>query len=283
MIFLKRTILIGAFLILAFASQLIVAQKTAKNNYPCNNQFEVDHIGYERIQGPVESMDVERETLVAEGHFLFTNKGKPYIFASYKFDRIGRLSEKHFYRLDGVSMPKTTYDYDPKGLLLRENHFSAITNKPYLETNYVYENGLLKELIGRNIEDDGFLSKQVFSYDPNNRIFEFIETKSYKSPTIEVGFKQDEKCRFSEIVGYGADGKRSSKTVITFDKFDNPILINSFSVDGSLLGKRKYEYKYDVQNNWVEQADYSWRVEDGKATWILVELGYRKIKYFDTK
>lgn len=249
----------------------------------CKNQFEVDYIGYERILGPVETANIERETLVSEGHTLFTNKGKPYVFATYKYDRSGRLIEKNFYRVDGVALPKSTFDYNAAGDLVKENHFSAITNKPYLETNYIYENGFLKESIGRNIEDGSFLSKQVFTYDSNKNYFEFVETKSYKSPTIKVGFRQDEKCRFSEAFGYGDDGKVASRSVITFDGFDNPSSVISYSSDGSVLGKRKYVYKYDKYNNWIERSDFSWKTENGKPEWFLVEIGYRKIKYFDNK
>lgn len=251
--------------------------------YLCKNQFEVDYIGYERILGPVETANIERETLVSEGHTLFTNKGKPYVFATYKYDRSGRLIEKNFYRVDGVALPKSTFDYNAAGDLVKENYFSAITNKPHLETNYIYENGFLKESIGRNIEDGGFLSKKVFTYDSNKNYFEFEETTSYKSPTIRVGFRQDEKCRFAEAFGYGDNGNVAGRSVINFDSFDNPSSIISYSSDGTILAKRKYEYKYDKYNNWTEQSDFSWKTENGKPEWVLVEIGYRKIKYFDTK
>lgn len=282
--YLTRTILIAVCLTVLSAVPFVSAQeKPSAKAYLCKNQFEVDYIGYERIRGPVESMNIERETLVSEGHTLFTNKGKPYVFATYKYDRGGRLIEKNFYRVDGVALPKSTFDYDTDGKLVKENYYSAISKKPYLDTNYIYENGFLKESIGRNIEDGGFLSKQVFTYDAERNYFEFIETYSYNSPALRVGFKQDEKCRFAEVFGYRADGRIAGKNVISFDSFDNPISIVSYSNDGAVLGKRKYEYKFDKNNNWIEQSDFSWKTEKGKANWVLVEIGYRKIKYFVTQ
>lgn len=245
--------------------------------YPCKNQFEVDYIGYEQVLGSVESLNIERETLVSRGDFLFTNKGKPYIFATYRYDRIGRLIEKNFYRLDGVPLPKSTFDYDSNGRLVKENSFSAITKKPYLETIYNYENDLLKETIGRDIEKNDWLSKKVFSYDVSKNTFEFVETKSYKSPTEHVGFKQDERCRFVEIYGYDVNGKLRARNLITFDANNNPTLLTSLDQNGKILGKRKYEYKFDIQGNWTEQSEFSW----DQDKWTLVEIGYRKIKYFD--
>ncbi len=283
MVRLPRKILIGISITVLCVSFVNAQEKRNGTTYSCKNQFEVDYIGYERILGPVETAHIERETLVSEGHTLFTNKGKPYVFATYKYDRNGRLIEKNFYRMDGVPLPKSTFDYNAAGELVKENYFSAITNKPYLETDYIYENGFLKESIGRNIEDGGLLSKQVFSYDSNRKYFEFVETKSYKSPTIRVGFRQDEKCRFAEVFGYGENGKVAVRSVINFDSFDNPNSIISYSNEGTVLAKRKYEYKYDKYNNWTEQSDFSWKPNIGRPEWVLVEIGYRKIKYFETK
>lgn len=262
---------------------VLAQNKPTTKSYPCNNQAEVDYIGYERVKGPVESTNIERETLVSEGHTIFTNKDKPYVFATYKYDRSGRLIEKNFYRVDGIALPKSTFDYDPAGKLMRENYYSAVSKRPYLETNYIYESGVLKESIGRNIEDGGFLSKQVFTYDPSRNYFEFVETTSYKSPALRVGFKQDEKCRFAEVFGYGEDGKVVGKNLINYDRFDNPIDIISYSNDGIVLGKRKYEYKFDKHDNWTEQSNFSSKTKNGKTEWFLVEIGYRKIKYFAPK
>ncbi|CAN5341543.1 hypothetical protein BH20ACI2_BH20ACI2_27060 [soil metagenome] len=104
-----------------------MAQEKGSKTYSCTNQFEVEYIGYERVHGPVDTMNVERETLVSEGHTLFTNKGRPYIFATYKYDLSGRLIEKNFYRIDGDALPKSTFDYDPDAKLVKENYFSAVS------------------------------------------------------------------------------------------------------------------------------------------------------------
>lgn len=268
--------------VVLFAS-FVLAQKQEEKSQSCKNQSEVEFIGFEIVSGAVESVNVETETLVPEGDFLFTNKGKPILFATYKYDRRGRLIEKNFYRTDGVATPKTTFDYDSENNLIKENHFSAVTQKPYLETKYVYESGLLKEIVGLSLDDNDILSKKIFSYDSKKRYFEFVESKSYRKEEFRIGFNQDDKCRFSEIILYQPDGNVAGKNVFSFDDKNNPVLITYYSSENSILGKRKFEYEFDSHGNWVKQSHYSWEKENNKFDWKLMKIEYRKIRYFDTK
>lgn len=84
----RRSILFLICLTVLFSSSCAFAQeKKETKTFLCKNQAEVEFIGFERIVGAVESMNVETETLVSEGDTLFTNKGKPFLFATYKYDR----------------------------------------------------------------------------------------------------------------------------------------------------------------------------------------------------
>ncbi len=251
-------------------------------SYSCENQNQIDWIGYENIRGPVASLNVERETLVPQGHLIFTNPGKPYLFATYKYDSKGRLAEKNFYRSDGVALPKSVYLYGTRGELVKEQSYSAVTNAPYLESVYTYEDGKLKTVIGREIEKaDSFLSKQVFSYDPSRSYFEFVETKSYRSTSERVGFIQDKKCRFAQILAYDRSGTLVGRNVVTFDDYDNPTNVKAVSSDGKDVGATKFEYEYDSQHNWTKQLQSLWNERSGK--WVLQEITYRKITYYDKK
>ncbi len=281
----QRSILFLICLTVLFLHLVFFAQdKTKAKLFPCKNQAEVEYIGFEKIIGAVESMNVETETLVSEGDTIFTNKDKPMLFATYKYDRQGRLYEKNFYGTDGVAMPKSTFDYNSKNKVIKENDYSAISQKPYLESQYIYNNnGTLREIIGSDIEKNDFLSKKVFNYDASRNYFEFIESYSYSSPDFRIGFTQDAKCRFSEIFGFTRDGKVAGKQAVIFDNKDNPILITAFSNDGSIFGKRKFEYEFDKQGNWTKQSHYSWEEENRKFDWKLVRIEYRKIKYYDSK
>jgi hypothetical protein len=282
----SRSILLLICLTVLFSSSSCVFAQEKKEirTFLCKNQAEVEFIGFERIVGAVESMDVETETLISEGHTIFTNKDKPIIFATYKFDRQGRLSEKNFYNVDGKASAKNTFDYDSENKIIKENYFSAVTQKPYLESKYTYNNdGTLKEIVGSNIEKNDFLSKTGFSYDLNKNYFEYIEYNFRLQPEMRVGYTQDAKCRFSEVFGFTRDGKIAGKNVISFDEKDNPILFTGYSNDGSILGKRKLEYEFDKQGNWIKQSHYSWEKENDKFDWKLMRIEYRKIKYFDTK
>ncbi len=169
-------------------SCVFTREKKEVKSFPCKNQSEVEFIGFEKIVGAVESMNVETETLVSEGHTIFTNKDKPMLFGTYKFDRQERLSEKNFYNIDGKASPKNTFDYDSENKITKENYISATTEKPYLESKYIYNNdGTLKEIIGSNIEKNYFLGKEVFTYDSTRNYFEVTEYNS-SGPEMRIGY-----------------------------------------------------------------------------------------------
>ena len=66
--------------------------------------------------------------------------------------------------------------------------------------------------------------------------------------------------------------------------YSRPVVIIQNNVfNRSPLGKRKFEYEFDNQGNWIKQSHYSWEEEKGKFDWKLMRIEYRKIKYFDTK
>lgn len=240
-----------------FASVAGTQEKQSIKSFLCKNQSETEFIGFERIVGAVELMNIETETLISEGHTIFTNKGKPSLFATYKYDRQGRLSEKNFYNINGVAAPKNTFDYDFENKLIKENYFSAITHRPYLESKYIYnDDGTLKERIGSNIEKNYFLSKTIFSYDLRKNYFEVTEYNLRNQPEMRVGYTQDAKCRFTEIFYYERDGKIAGKSVVTFDDKDNPILNIAYSNGGLVLGKRRFEYEFDKQGNWIKQSHF---------------------------
>jgi len=204
------------------------------------------------------------------------------LFATYRYNVQGQLSEKTFYRKDGVALPKSIYIYDDSGKLVKLQDYSALTNKPYLETVYNYENGLLKNSIGSNIEQkDGFLSRKDFSYDSAKRYFEVLETVSYRSFPSKTGIIQDDRCRFSQVIFHDKDGKIAGRNVLTFDEYDNPVLVEALSLDGTSMEKIKYAYEYDRHKNWTKASKFNWRNNDKK--WILGEITYRKITYRNEK
>jgi hypothetical protein len=271
-----RKIIVG----LCTALTLVVcsAYTQSSDSYQCINHYNFESLGYERIVGGVKSLNVFIETLIPQSHFIFTNPGKPYLFASYSFDSRGKVIEENFYRLDGVALPKTVYVYDKEGKLLKELHYSAVTNQPYLETRYEYERGLLKSILGRSLErDDDFLSKKDFTYDTSKRYVEFLETYSYPSPNFKVGFTLDQKCRLAEVFGFDKNGILAGRNKISYDTVDNPILVEAFLVGGKLVGKSRFDYEFDSNKNWVKQSKKT--MDEKINKWILQEIVYRKITY----
>lgn len=83
--------------------------------------------------GRVKVIQVDREMYEYTGDYIGeTGVRQPSM--TCRFDAGGRKVESFHYRTDGVPLPKTTYSYGERGLLTREDHFSAVSGRPYLET-----------------------------------------------------------------------------------------------------------------------------------------------------
>lgn len=131
---LVRTILIGAGLAVLASILNVTAQSR-----PCVNQIDRWSNWNElNVSGPVKSIRVEEQIYEPETHLLYRDE-KPLLKERFEFDRLGRKIEKYSYTTQGSESPKTVSIYDERGWLIRQDTYSAITNKPYLETRYRYD------------------------------------------------------------------------------------------------------------------------------------------------
>ena len=100
---------------------------------------------------------------------------------------------------------------------------------------------------------------------------------------MRIGFIRDGSCRISEMLAYQSDDDLGAKSVLFYDNKNNPISVIQYLNDGSVLGKRKFEYEFDNQGNWIKRSDFALKEEKGKSDWKLMNVAYRKIEYFDNK
>jgi hypothetical protein len=250
----------------------------------CVNQMDRWSSGNEtNLSGAVKSVRVEEQIYEFEGDFIYKND-KPILKERFEFDRQGRKIEDYTYTTDGRESPKSVSTYNEKNWLIKNDAFSALSNKPYLQTRYTYDDfGNVKEIAQYNIENTSLLQKWVFTNDSQKKYFEFADFDSRNKQGMRVGFKRDEKCRIAEIFAYQPNDKLGVKSVISFDKNDIPISVVNYSNDNAVIGERKYEYVFDNQGNWVKKSDFALTEKDGKSDWKLMNVVYRKIEYFDTK
>ncbi len=279
MLYEVRTILLLICLTVLQSVSCVEAQEKQ-----CVNQMDRWSSGNENnLSGVVKSIRVEEQIYEFEGHFIYKND-KPLLKERFEFDRQRRKTEHYTYTTDGRESPKSVSSYNEKNWIIKDDTFSALTQKPYLQTRYSYDDfGNVREIAQYNIEDNSLLQKWVFTNDLQKKYFEFVDFDSRNKQRMRVGFKRDEKCRLAEIFGYQPDGALGVKSVVSFDKNDVPISVINYSNDNAVIGKRKYEYEFDKQGNWIKKSDFSWEEKDGKSDWKLMNVVYRKIEYFDTK
>lgn len=274
-----------SLLIFASAAFLGVCLQN-ETSAPCVNKLRRWHLAEEeKYFGSIKSIQVDEQIYEFETHFIYIHD-KPLPTRYMEFDEKGRLIKEHDYGTDGVPMSPTLYEYDDNGFLVKENLLSAVTQKPYLETKYIYNaDGTNKEIIQTGLDNGTVYSRWVISGDSNGNYADISETESKTGwELFHVGISRDSKCRVSEISAYPPFIRVPIvKSYFLYDEKDNPVSVMQYSAIGTTLGQRKLEYEFDDNGNWVKRSDYAWKEEKDRADWKLMNVLYRKITYFDTK
>jgi len=203
-----RSILLLICLTVLFASCSVAQEKQYIN------QMDRWSSGNENnLSGAVKSIRVEEQIYEFEGHFIYKHD-KPFLKERFEFDRQRRKTEHYTYTTDGRESPKSISSYNEKNWIIKDNAYSALSQKPYLQTRYIYDEfGNVKEIAQYNIEDNSLLQKWVFTNDLQKKYFELTDFDSRNKQRMRVGFKRDEKCRLAEIFGYQPDGKLGVKAL----------------------------------------------------------------------
>ena len=279
MFYLTRTILITVCLTVLSSVSCVSAQ-----NKSCINQLDRWSSGNElKLKGPVKSIRVKEQIYVSEGDFI-VNTDKIFLKERFEFGKEGRKSEEYSYTTDGRESPRTTSVYNEKSWLIRQDTYSATTQKPYLETRYIYDKaGNILEAAQYSLDDSKLLQKWSFVQDPTNRHFGFTDTDSRNKWRGRVGFTKDVQCRIREISSILEDGKIQAISSLEFDDKSNPITVVSKSASGEILGKRRFEYEFDLHGNWIKKSDFALNLEKGKSDWKLMNIVYREIEYYGAK
>lgn len=236
--------------------------------------FKEPNDDWNEFVGQVKTISVEIEEHEFTTHFMdFGNRYKRRLFQTSQFDRDGKKVEKLNYRTDGVPLPKTTYSYDKDGVLLKENHYSAVSGEPYLETIYVYDSqGRLKEEIGRDIEQSKVLSRTLYSHDEKRNYTEVTDYDWNNVLRGKIGFTWNNQGRVSEVIGFSPKGDRLGKGTVTYDEKGEVAEMIFSPSDGSAEKKEKYTYEFDRHGNWIKKTLYHWVMEKGKSFYKLMSI-----------
>lgn len=232
--------------------------------------------------GKVKSINVDMEEHEFTTHFMdFENRYKRVRYHTTQFDQDGKKIEEVHYRSDGVPLPKTTYSYDENGVLLKENHYSALSGEPYLETTYVYDSsGRIKEESSRDIEEKKILSRTLYAHDEKSN---FTEVADYDSGDVlreRYRFVWNNQGKVSEIVGFAPDGATLGKQIVKYDEGGNVVETILTTAGELAVKKKKYSYEFDDHGNWTRKTLYHWVREKGKSFYKLMNITYRTITYY---
>lgn len=275
--YLTRTILLFAIVLFCSCSSIKLPPQ------PCTNQIRRWAFADEpRYKGSVKTVLLSEQIYEFETHFIYTHD-KPIPKTLFEFDPAGNLLRKTDYRLDGELMAPTEYVYDENGVLKNENSISGLDGKPYLATEYSYnEDGTNKEIRQVSLEEGTVYSVWQFQNDPENNYSEFVETKNDGKFEMKMGVRRDERCRITEIYAFPYIGLSLGKAKFSYDDSDNVITSKSYYPLGISAEQRKYEYEFDAVGNWIKRTDYSWKKdESGNFNWMLMNEQFRQIDYYN--
>jgi hypothetical protein len=261
---------------------IIVKPSFTSQSPPAQRTFKEPDDDLDEFVGKVKSITVETEEHEFTTHFMdFGNRYKRKLFQKSLFDRDGKRVENFHYRIDGVALPKTTYSYGSNGVLLKENHYSALSGEPYFEIVYVYDSERnLKEKINKNIEDNKVFSRTLYSHDIKRSYTELVEYNSENVVRGKIGFIWDNQGKVSEVVSFSPKGGILGKGTIKYDEKGNRAeMVYSLS-DGSPEKRDKYTYDFDGQGNWVKKTLYHWVTDKRKPIYKLMNITYRTIVYY---
>jgi hypothetical protein len=235
--------------------------------------------GLDEFVGRVKAIQVDTEVYEYTGDYI-GQTGVRQHFMTCRFDAGGRKVESFNYRNDGVPLPKTTYSYGEGGLLAREDHFSAVSGRPYLETIYTYDSsGRVKEEIGRNLEDGTVLSRRVYTHDEKRGYTEITKYDWNNTPREKVGIVWDGEGRASELVGFSpwCDGCRVK---LTYDE-KGRVSETAMSRPGAPgVEKERYAYEDDARGNWVKKTHHRRVTGEGTPSDKLMDITYRALTYY---
>lgn len=248
---------------------------------PCTNQIRRWTFGDEpRYKGTVKSVLLSERIYEFETHFIYMHD-KPIPKTLFEFDPAGKLLRKTDYLVDGKPMAPTEYIYDEKGFLIKENSISGIDGKPYLDTMYSYnEDGTNNEIRQVSLEEGTVYSIWKFQNDPESNYSEFVETQRDGKFVMKMGIRRDDRCRIDEIYQFPYVGLALGKVKISYDDRDNVIGSKTYYPLGISAEQRKYEYEFDEIGNWIKRTDYSWKDDAGYPNWKLMNEQFRQIDYY---
>ncbi|MEC9208832.1 MAG: hypothetical protein VX762_00205 [Bacteroidota bacterium] len=187
------------------------------------------------------------------------------------FNKFGNIkSIDGFHNRQLVS--NTIYEYDTNNILISEKWYEQKETLKY-ETIFTYQdNGDLESKTFQYPNKD-LEARLIHSFDTNNNVRSLMVYKTGKVHEYHT-YKYDSLNNLIESSQFNANGFLVIKSLCKYNNHNDIIERKIFEANNAILKSHTtYQYKYDINNNWIEQVYYK---NDG-IPYILVK---RKIEYY---
>lgn len=227
--------------------------------------------------------DYNERTEKNKSDYLYTIEG-------FAYDKVGNLISKTEKNLKKKFTETTQYKYDSSNNLIEEGNCISDHNKkdcnykPLFGYEYNSKNQLIKKFQLAKFSPHN--TDTYYQYDENGNE---VESKGFyiyqdKGTTLGYHFKYEydqfgNKIKDIEVVGkYRSLGFDKYQTELTkYDKYQNVILIEYLTQDGSPIKVIRKKYSYDNFGNWTTMEISEGKYHDNLK---LIEIITRAIEYY---
>lgn len=198
------------------------------------------------------------------------------LISSVGYQANGRASSYRSFDSSGSVSMVVDRSYDPSDGSV--SFYSVPTSGPSTvgslsRTFDEYGNMIVEESSSFTSGRDPYFGKTTYTYDQHGRLVE--EHRYYTRASIQqtsVYYYDDGPGELASLLGesievpqfpyrediYRADGTLSGYSLMLHDIYGNKIESETYSPDGSLTSRTKWEFEYDQWNNWIRQTEYQW-------------------------
>lgn len=200
----------------------------------------------DKLKGLVKSVtEKSRYKTVTDGRFFET---EPVINSIAVYDLEGNQIEYHIYSVEGVFAWKNIFKYDDnriKTLVIQEG-----SNSNQKEIKFDLEQGIYNKLHNRQ-----FSGEFEYNNPKGKRIYNSLgEMTHWYIGGKKITYSYDPEGRLIESLQWGND-----KVEI----------------------RKRYKYKDDKYENWIEQYEYTSFPKIDPDDWSLPDITYREITYYE--
>jgi hypothetical protein len=180
-------------------------------------------------------------------------------------DRRRRVAEVTAWA-DGAFVNASFYEYDDKGRCIGELHFNA----PGLINRNVYQ-----------YDEQGRAVGETYS---RNYVYEgeSAQLLQFREPTAgyHVTVRYNARGLIAEKIMHDLYGVHESRSEFDYDAHRQQIEERMYDRNNRMIGRKRYEYLYDPQGNWIRETLRWWTFTAGRPHLKQSQTRQRVITYF---